>query len=200
MLAEGAEGGEEDHTDEEDEEEGGAESKNKTFTQDQLNAVASKEAKKARASALKSLGLDPDKFNAEEVKSILDAKRAKDEAEKTDLEKLQGSTSEKDEALAKAEAKASMLEAKVEAMALGVDSKKMDDFITLARTKVNDKIDLGKAMKTTLEVYPNFAKEAGETNDNNSFDRSKKDKTKTDDKKSANTNPIANKIMGYRHK
>lgn len=187
--------GGEDNPEDDDKGGGGAED-DKSFTQEEVSAIASKEAKKAKASLLKSLGLNPDEFDADSVKEIIAKKKEQDEANKTELEKAKEQMTAKEKAVAEAEKRALKAESKLTAVSLGVDSKKLDDFITLAEAKVTEDVPLDKAMEKVLETYPDFSGSPKRQ----SFDPSNPRKKQEEKGGMKNTNPTANRILGYKHK
>lgn len=110
-----------------DSDKGGSEN-GKTFTQEQVNKMMTREKNQGRNAALKDLGIDPKDSKA--IKAIKDYI----ESQKTDTQK------EAEAAAAKKESEQRVIaaEAKVEAMMIGVKPQFVDDVVTLAMSKVSD--------------------------------------------------------------
>lgn len=131
-------------------------SKSKTFTQDDVNAIAAKEAKKAQEKLLKQLG----------VKDVKSAKDGLDQFKKH----MDSQKSDADKALEKAQlleatntellTKAQTLEAQNAALKADVNPDSLDDVIVLAKNLVTEDVTIDDAIKTVLEKYPNFKREA----------------------------------------
>ena len=102
----------------------------RTFSQDQVTRMMTREKNQGRNAALKELGIDPkDTKMIATVKALIEAQKS-DEQKK--IEQEQKTNSELDEA----NRRVAIAEAKAEAMQLGVKSQFVDDAITLAMAKV----------------------------------------------------------------
>ena len=127
--------------------------KGKTFSQDDVTAIAAKEAKKAREKVFKDLGLDPN-APPKDLKERLGKLKEHEDAQKTDLEKAQGSnttlTKERDEATAKAE----LLQRKFAAVAKGVPADKAERYVKLAESYLGEDGDFEKALDAALKDFP----------------------------------------------
>ena len=124
----------------------------KTFTQDEVNNIASKEAKKAQEKFLKQLGFD-DFNNVKEgitkYKEWQDSQKTEAEKQNEQLQKLQSDyTTTSDEN--------ATLKAQITAMQSGVNSDYVSDVVTLAKTLVNDEVDINQAIEKVVEKYPHF--------------------------------------------
>ena len=108
----------------------------KTFTQEQLNRMMTKEKRQGRASAFNELGINPKDHKAiEKIKALI-------EGAKTPEQKTVESSLKESEAIREAERKAVIAEAKVEAMRLGVQPQYVDDAIILVTANMGDGDDI----------------------------------------------------------
>jgi hypothetical protein len=114
----------------------------KTFTQEELNAVAAKTKNKARLAVLKELGYDSEEAY----------QKAKEEKEKKKPleEKLKTKESEASEALSRAE----KAEAQLEALKMDIPSGKVERAVKLARTYEGD--TMKEKLEAMLKDYPEF--------------------------------------------
>lgn len=127
---------------------GGKTAEGKTFTQDQVNRMMTKEKNQGRLAALKELGIDPKDTKAVNmVKALI-------ESQKTDEQKAAEKKSEDEAKVAEANQRALIAEAKAEAMLLGVKAKFVDDVVTLATTKMTDDSDLKTIIGEFKMKYP----------------------------------------------
>lgn len=124
----------------------------KTFSQDDVNAIAAKESKKATEKVLKELGIE----DFEGAKDGLSKFREWQEQQKTDAEKQTEQLTQLEQARAQLEAEKSQLEAKVTALGLGVNAESVDDVVALAERKMDDETDMAQAIEKVLEQYPSF--------------------------------------------
>lgn len=108
----------------------------KTFTQEQVNKMMTREKNQGRSAALKELGIDPkDSKMVAMVKALI-------ESQKTDEQKASEHESEVQSKMSEAEQRAQIAEAKAEAMMLGVKTQYVDDVVTLALAKMDEDSDL----------------------------------------------------------
>src|SRR5690606_27523716 len=124
----------------------------KTFTQDEVNSIAAKEAKKAQEKFLKQLGFDDFK-NAKDgfskYKEWMDSQKSEAEKQSEQLQLLQSdleSTSNEN----------ATLKAQITAMQAGVNSDYVTDVVTLAKTLVSEDVDINQAIEKVVEKYPHF--------------------------------------------
>ena len=125
----------------------------KTFTQEELNGIAAKEAKKAQEKTLRELGFtdfDNAKEGLAKYKEFLESQKSDAEKQAEQLSKLSEETKAKDEMILS-------LNAKLAASSQGVKSDALDDVIELAKLKVSDEVTIEDAIKSVLEKYPHFA-------------------------------------------
>lgn len=120
----------------------------KTFTQDQVTKMMTKEKNQGRAAALKELGIDPKDTKAVAmVKALLDS-------QKTDDEKTAEKQSEEAAKIAEANQRALIAEAKAEAMQLGVKTQFVEDAVTLVLARMTEDADLKTLIGELKTKYP----------------------------------------------
>lgn len=122
----------------------------KTFTQDDVNRMMTREKKQGVNSVYNELGIKPgDKKSIEAIKKFL-------ESQKTDAQKEAEKIAADNSALAEANHKLALAEAKAEAMQLGVQAQFVDDAVTLALGKVanEDGTDIKTALGELKTKYP----------------------------------------------
>lgn len=124
----------------------------KTFTQEDVKNIASREKKAAQEKLLKDLGVE----NFDNAKDGLAKFREWQEAQKTDQEK-------KDEAITNLtgqnetyKSENETLKAQIEALKLGVHSESIEDVILLAKKNVSEEVTIAEAIKGVMEKYPQF--------------------------------------------
>lgn len=101
----------------------------KTFTQDDVNRMMTREKKQGRNSVYNELGIDPsDTDSIELIKSIMSAKKQS----AAGGDDANTASQANDEKVAELEHRAKVAEAKAEAMMLGVKPQFVDDVVTLA--------------------------------------------------------------------
>lgn len=139
----------------------------KTFTQDDVNRMMTREKKQGANSVYNELGIKPgDKKSIDAIKKFL-------ESQKTDAQKEAEKIANENSALAEANHKLALAEAKAEAMQLGVQAQFVDDAVTLALGKVanEDGTDIKTALGELKTKYPVWFE--------NSSSSGKEDKSKT---------------------
>lgn len=136
----------------------------KTFTQDQVNRMMTKEKNQGRNAAYKELGIDPK--DTKMVKMF----KAFIESQKTDEQKAAEKESESQNKVNEAEQRAQVAEAKAEAMMLGVKSQYVDDVVTLALAKMSEDSDLKTIIGEFKTKYPVWF---GESSDSDEDDKGK---------------------------
>lgn len=131
----------------------------KTFTQDQVTKMMTKEKNQGRAAALNELGIDPkDTKMVAMVKAMIDS-------QKTDDEKNAEKQSEEAAKIAEANQRALIAEAKAEAMQLGVKTQFVEDAVTLALAKMTEDADLKTLIGELKTKYPVWFGESDESDD-----------------------------------
>jgi hypothetical protein len=126
-----------------------------TFNQKQVNAIAAKEKNDARAAFLAELGVD----TIDAAKAVIAAKRAEDDAAKTEAQRLhdQALADATAAATAKAQAERALLEANVVAAltAAGItDVDQRTEIVPLAVAKVSDEVDAAAAVELVKQKLP----------------------------------------------
>ena len=138
----------------------------KTFTQEQVNRMMTREKNQGRNAALKELGIDPkDSKMVAMVKALI-------ESQKTDEQKAAEKDAENQTKMNEAERRAQIAEAKAEAMMLGVKTQYVEDAVTLALAKMTEDSDLKTIIGEFKTKYPVWF---GESEDD---DKGGKDKGK----------------------
>lgn len=129
----------------------------KTFSQDDVNRMMTREKQQGRNAVFNELGIDPnDTKTIEMVKAIMAAQKQDEEppvAPSADL--------------IEAQHRADVAEAKAEAMMLGAQSKFVDDIVTLATAKLqdSDETDFKTVVSQIKEKYPVWFGEGGSDDD-----------------------------------
>lgn len=127
----------------------------KIFTQEEVNAMMTKEKNQGKNAILKILGIK-DETEAqgltERLKSLKEFEDSKKTADELSKEKL----SEAEKAKSEAESKATKLELKFQAVTLGVNSESIDDIIALAVPKMSDTKTFEDVIKE-LKTKPAYA-------------------------------------------
>lgn len=121
--------------------------KERSFSQEQVNKMMTREKNQGRAAAYKEMGIDPK--NTKMVKMF----QAFIESQKSDEQKMAEKDIEAQKKQAEAEQRALMAEAKAEAMMLGVKSQYVEDAVALALSKMSDDTDLKTILNELKEKY-----------------------------------------------
>lgn len=125
----------------------------KTFTQEDVNNIATKEARKAQEKLFKDLGIEDFEDAKEGMKKFKEWQESqKTEAEKKD-EKL--TNLEKEHLTIKSENE--LLKAQISASKQGVQAESIEDVVVLAKSLVTEEIGMDKAIEMVIEKYPHFA-------------------------------------------
>lgn len=150
---------------------GNKETKGKTFTQEQVSKMMTREKNQGRNAAYKELGIDPkDTKMVKMFKAFVDS-------QKTDDQKKAEEESENQTKINEAEQRAMVAEAKAEAMMLGVKSQYVEDVVTLALAKMTDDSDLKTIIGEFKTKYPVWFGESEEDDDKDKKDDKSKNKT-----------------------
>ena len=133
----------------------------KTFTQDQVTRMMTREKNQGRNAVYKELGIDPkDSKTVAMFKAFV-------ESQKTDEQKASEKEAENQSKMNEAEKRAQVAEAKAEAMMLGVKSQYVEDVVTLALAKMTDDSDLKTIIGEFKTKYPVWFGESSEEDDKN---------------------------------
>lgn len=120
----------------------------KTFTQEQVSKMMTREKNQGRNAALRELGIDPkDSKMIAMVKALI-------ESQKTDEQKAAEKDAENQAKMNEAERRAQVAEAKAEAMMLGVKTQYVEDVVTLALAKMTEDSDLKTIIGEFKTKYP----------------------------------------------
>lgn len=126
----------------------GGKNTGKTFSQEQVSKMMTKEKNQGRNAAFKELGIDPKDTKAiAMVKALIDS-------QKTDEQKAAEKDAETQRKNEEAEHRAIVAEAKAEAMMLGVKPQYVEDVVTLALAKMSDDSDLKTIIGEYKTKYP----------------------------------------------
>lgn len=156
----------------------------KTFTQEQVNKMMTREKNQGRSAALKELGIDPkDSKMVAMVKALI-------ESQKTDEQKAAEKDAENQNKMNEAEQRAQVAEAKAEAMMLGVKTQYVDDVVTLALAKMTEDSDMKTIIGEFKTKYPVWF---GKSEDD---DKGGKDKGKTGQKGTGSSVKISKEEKG----
>lgn len=136
----------------------------KTFTQDQVTRMMTREKNQGRNAAYKELGIDPkDTKIASMLKAFI-------ESQKTDEQKAAEKESENQTKMNEAEQRAMVAEAKAEAMMMGIKTQYVDDAVTLALAKMTEDSDIKTIIGEFKTKYPIWF---GESSDDDKGDKDK---------------------------
>lgn len=128
----------------------------KTFTQDDVNAIATKQARAAQEKMLKQLGIE-DFDNAKEgMKKFQEWQ----ESQKTEAEKQADALKEFETKTGTLSSENATLKAQLSALKAGVKAESADDVVALAERLVNEETDINVAIASVIEKYPHFAQVA----------------------------------------
>lgn len=151
----------------------------KSFTQEDVNNIAAREAKRAQEKLLKSLGVK----DAKSAKDGLEQFKKIQDDQKTDAEKAIDKAKTLEEENNNNLTKVQTLEAKLSALSNDVDPESVEDVVVLAKNLVNDDTDMDKAIKQVVKKYPHFKKSGKEDNKDDNSTTKKKPKFSTGDHK-----------------
>lgn len=133
----------------------------KTFTQEQVSKMMTREKNQGRSAALKELGIDPkDSKMVAMVKALINS-------QKTDEQKAAEKDAENQTKMNEAEQRAQVAEAKAEAMMLGVKTQYVDDVVTLSLAKMTEDSDLKTIIGEFKTKYPVWFGESDDDKDKN---------------------------------
>lgn len=122
----------------------GSEKKEKTFTQEQVNAMMTKEKKQGRAAAYRELGIDPkDEKRVAQFKAFVESTKTEDEKKAEE----EANVFEKEKELA-------IANAKVEIMKQGVKAQYVDDAVALVMAQLDDDTDVNSVLSSFKAKYP----------------------------------------------
>lgn len=122
----------------------------KTFNQEQVNRMMTREKNQGRSAAFRELGIDPNDTKAVAmVKALLDAQKSDEQKE---LEQKQAANEKQQQA----EERALKAECKAEALALGCKTQYVDDVVVLAMAKYDEDADFKTIIEELKTKYKAF--------------------------------------------
>lgn len=171
----------------------------KTFTQDQVSRMMTREKNQGRNAVYKELGIDPKDSKAiAMVKALINS-------QKSDEEKAAEKDAENQAKMNEAEQRAQFAEAKAEAMMLGVKTQYVEDVVTLALAKMTEDSDLKTIIGEFKTKYPVWFGES-ESDDDKDDKKGKTGqkgtgssvKSSKDDKKGTETKSLGARLAAQR--
>ncbi len=145
----------------------------KSFNQDDVNGIVAKEAKKAQEKLLKQLGIE----DFENAKDGMAKFREWQESQKSEQQKQAERLQELETNYSTASEENTSLKAQISAMKAGVLAESVEDVVTLAKTMVNDDVDMNAAIAKVVEKYPHFSQVQQEEEQKPSFSTGQHKKT-----------------------
>lgn len=146
--------------------------KEKTFTQDQVSRMMTKEKRQGMAAVYKELGIDPKDTKAVAMVKALIA------SQKTDEQKAAEQKVENDAKDREAEERVAKAEIKAEAMVLGIKREFVEDMVALVMSKKADDSDIKTLLGEYKKKYPTwFSDGSEEEDDDGKAGKGKKGKT-----------------------
>lgn len=124
----------------------------RTFNQEEVNNIATKESRKATEKILKDLGIE----DFDNAKEGLQKFREWQDSQKTEAEKLQGDYDKAQQTLQEKETENRTLKAQMSAMKQNVNGDYVEDVVALAERQVTDDVSIDDAIKSVVEKYPHF--------------------------------------------
>lgn len=137
----------------------------KTFTQEQVTRMMTREKNQGRNAVYKELGIDP-----KDTKAVAQFK-AFIESQKTDEQKAAEKESEDKAKQAETERRAIVAEAKAEAMMMGVKTQYVEDAVTLVLAKMTEDSDLKTMLGELKTKYPVWFGESEEDDKDDKDDK-----------------------------
>lgn len=131
----------------------------KTFTQDQVNRMMTREKNQGRNAVYKELGIDPkDTKTVAQFKAFIESQKTEEQkaAEKEFADKAKQAESEHRVAVA---------EAKAEAMMMGVKPQYVEDAVTLVLAKLGEDTDIKTLLGELKTKYPIWFGESDDEDD-----------------------------------
>lgn len=128
----------------------------KSFSQEDVNNLVAREAKKATEKLLKQLGVTDFKS----AKDGLDKFKEIQESQKTDAQKAAERAKELEGTNQALTSQVSTLGAQLAALKADVNPDSLDDVIVLANNLVSDEKTIDDAIQEVLKKYPNFKRSA----------------------------------------
>lgn len=127
----------------------------KTFSQEDVTRISTKEHKSGYSKAIKDLGFS----DVETAKTALAEYAKWQESQKSEADKQAEALTAKDKELANVQAENKILASKLAALSKGVNADAVDDVIALAERLVTDDVSIDDAIGQVLAKYPQFGKQ-----------------------------------------
>lgn len=145
--------------------------KEKTFTQDQVSRMMTKEKRQGMAAVYKELGINPKDTKAVAMVKALVA------SQKTDEQKAAEQQAENDAKAREAEERVAKAEIKAEAMVLGIKREFVEDMVALVMSKKTDDSDIKTLLGEYKKKYPTWFEDGSEEDDDAGQSKGGKGKT-----------------------
>ena len=150
---------------------GEGEKKEKTFTQDQVSRMMTREKRQGMAAVYKELGIDPKDTKAVAMVKALIASQKTDEQKAAEKQAEDAAKArEADERVAKAEIKA-------EAMVQGIKREFVEDMVALVMSKKTDDSDIKTLIGEYKKKYPAWFEDGSDDDDDGKAGKGAKGKT-----------------------
>lgn len=130
----------------------------KAFTQEDVNNIATKEARKAQEKVFKELGIEDFENAKEGMKKFQEWQ----ESQKTEAEKKDEKLTNLEKEHLSIQSENELLKAQIAATKQGVIPDAVEDVVVLAKGLVSEELDMDGAIKAVIEKYPHFAVTAKE--------------------------------------
>lgn len=130
----------------------------KTFTQEDVNNIATREARKAQEKLFKELGIE----DFEDAKEGMTKFKEWQDAQKTDAEKKDEKLTNLEKEHSSTKAENEFLKAQISASKQGVRADSVEDVVVLAQNLVSEEFTMEEAIKSVVEKYPHFAEKQEE--------------------------------------
>jgi hypothetical protein len=134
----------------------------KTFTQDEVNRMMTREKQQGKNSVLNALGFKTE----DEAKNAFNLLKALQDSQKSEADKMEESKNTAIQEKANAEHRAAIAEAKLSCIVNGVDKEAVDDVLVIAMSKVTDDKPLDTVL-TEMKSEAKYASFFGSSNNNN---------------------------------
>lgn len=125
----------------------------KSFTQEDVNNVVTKEVRAAQEKLYKDLGIEDFENAKEGYQKFLEWQ----ESQKTDAEKQAEAFTNLEKSHADVQAENENLKAQISAVKAGVKAESVEDVVALAERQVSEDVSMDDAIKQVIEKYPHFA-------------------------------------------
>lgn len=167
----------------------GSSNTGRTFTQDEVNRMMAREKKQGRNAAYNDLGIDPNDSKAMAlIKAVLQSQKQDTDGE---------SAAANEAAVAEANHRAVVAEAKAQAMMLGIAPKFVDDAVALAMPKISEGEDAKSVLSELKSKYPIW-KDASKNDEGEPGSTGQKGTGSSVGNRSGGAKPDASKGIGAR--